>query len=101
MGPVIWIAIIVLVFLGLFFIKMEHHAKKVKIIVVVLICALIYFSIVNIFSSEKVDLTSPKGIINGVYVYFGWIGTTIGNLWEIGGDTVHTVGNAIKLNNTE
>jgi multisubunit Na+/H+ antiporter MnhC subunit len=101
MNIVIWVAIGLLVFIGLFLIKMEHHARKVKVIFIVLVGLLLYFSIVSIFSSEKVDLTSPKGVVNAVYVYFGWIGTTIGNLWDIGADTAHTVGNAIKINNTK
>jgi multisubunit Na+/H+ antiporter MnhC subunit len=100
MNVVIWVAIGLLVFIGLFLIKMEHHARKVKVLVIVMIGLLLYFSIVSIFSSEKVDLTSPKGIVHAVYVYFGWVGTTVAKLWDIGADTVHTVGNAIKLNAT-
>lgn len=101
MNIVIWVAIGLMVFIGLFLIKMEHHARKIKVIVILLIGLLLYFSIMGIFSSEKVELTSPRGIVNAVYVYFGWIGTTIGNLWDIGANTVHTVGNAIKLNSTK
>ena len=100
MNVAVWIAVGLLVFLGLFLMQMEHHTRKIKVILVVLLALLIYFSIVNIFSSEKVDLTSPRGVINGVYVYFGWIGTTISNLWDVGSDTVHTVGNAVKMNST-
>lgn len=96
-----WIIIGVLVLLGIWFLKMEHHARKVKIVVLVVIIALIYFSMVGIFSSEKVDLTSPRGIINSVYVYFGWIGQTSSALFDIGADTVNLVGNAIKINNSD
>ena len=100
MDVIIWVAIGLLIFIGLFLVKMEHHARKVKVIVIVLIGLFLYFSIVGLFSSERVDLTSPRGIVNAVYVYFGWIGNTIANLWDVGSDTVKTVGNAIKLNNT-
>jgi len=93
-----WIVIAVFIILGFWYLKMEHHARKVKVIVVVVIVALLYFSMIGIFSSNKLDLTSPKGIINGVYVYFGWIGQTASSLWDIGTDTVLTVGNAIKIN---
>jgi len=95
-----WIVIGVFILLGLWFIKMEHHTKKIKILVLILIGALIYFSMIGIFSSEKVNLTSPRGVVNAVYVYFGWIGQTTGKLWDIGSDTVGMVGNAIKINNS-
>jgi len=48
-----------------------------------------------------VDLKSPRGIIDGVYLYVGWIGHTTSSLWDIGTNTVSLVGNAIKMNNTE
>ena len=96
-----WIVVIVLVLIGLWYLKIEHHSRKIKVITLVLIGAIIYFSMVGILSSEKVDLNSPRGALNAVYVYFGWIGQTASNLWDIGTDTVHLVGNAIKIDNTE
>jgi len=80
---------------------MEHHSRKVKIVVIILIGALIYFSMINIFTSEQVDLTSPRGVVNAVYIYFGWIGQTASSLWDIGADTAGLVGNAVKVNNTD
>jgi|TARA_B100002003_G_C13863976_1_gene422793 hypothetical protein len=96
-----WIAVGVIVAIGIFLLQMEHHARKVKIIIVTLIGLLLYFSILGIFSSEDTDFTSPKSIINGVYLYMGWMGETASSLWNIGGDTVSLVGNAIKVNETE
>ena len=96
-----WIIIGVFVLIGLWFLKMEHHTRKVKIITIALIGLVIYFSMVGIFTSEQVNLTSPRGVVNAVYVYFGWIGQTMSNLWDVGTDTVSMVGNAIKVNNTE
>lgn len=93
-----WIIIGVLILIGFYYLKMEHHAHKLKIVVIIVLVALIYFSMMGIFTSEQVDITSPKGIVNAVYVYFGWIGQTASNLWDIGVDTTHMVGNAIKVN---
>jgi hypothetical protein len=95
-----WVIIIVLVFIGLWFLKLEHHSRKFKIVIIVLVVALIYFSMMSIFTSERVDLTSPRGVVNAVYIYFGWIGQTASNLWDIGADTVSLVGNAVKVNNS-
>ncbi|NPE26845.1 hypothetical protein HNV12_02470 [Methanococcoides sp. SA1] len=96
-----WIAIAVLVFLGLTLLKVDHHTKKIKILTLLVIAAVIYFSIVGHFASEEIDLKSPRGIVNSVYLYFGWIGSTASQLWDIGVDTSHLVGNAIKVNSTE
>ena len=96
-----WIAIGILVLIGLFYIKMEHHGRKVKLIVLVLICAMIYLSIVGLLSSNRVDLTSPSGIVNGAYLYVGWIGETAVKLWDVGAESVGLVGNAVRFNKTE
>jgi hypothetical protein len=96
-----WIIVAVFVLIGLAYIQFEHHSKKVKIFIFVIIGGLIYFSMMSVFTSETVDLTSPRGMVNGVYVYFGWIGQTATSLWDIGTDTAHMVGNAIKVDKVE
>ena len=96
-----WLAIGVLIFLGLTFLKIEHHTRKIKIIAIIAIAALIYFSITGILGPKDVDMTSPRGIVNSVYLYVGWIGSTASSLWDIGIETTHMVGNAIKINSTE
>lgn len=96
-----WVAIGVFILVGLWYLKMEHHTQKVKIAVLIIIGVIAYFSMISIFSSDKVDLTSPRGIVNSVYIYFGWIGQTFSNLWDIGTDTVSLVGNAIRVNSSE
>lgn len=96
-----WLAIGVLIFLGLFLLKVEHHTRKIKIAAIIAIAALIYFSITGALGPKEVDMTSPRGIINSVYLYIGWIGSTATNLWDVGVETTHMVGNAIKINSTE
>ena len=96
-----WVEVGVLIFFGLMLLKIEHHTKKIKILAILFVAAMIYFSIVGHFSSETIDLTSPRGVAKGVYLYFGWIGSTASQLWDIGLDTAHLVGNAIKVNDTK
>jgi len=96
-----WVIIGLFAFIGFMFFKMEHHTRKVKILLVIVVGLVLYFSIAGVFSSDKVDLASPRGIVNAVYVYFGWMGETAGNLWDIGVDTTSLVGNAIKINHSE
>jgi glucan phosphoethanolaminetransferase (alkaline phosphatase superfamily) len=95
---IIFLAIFIL--LAFLVLRVEHLGRKVKIVAIILIGLLIYFSIANLFASESIDLTSPKGVVNAVYVYIGWIGKTANNLWSVGKDTVNMVGNAIKFNAT-
>ena len=92
-----WIVIGVFILIGLWYLKMEHHGRKVKVVVIAIIGLVIYFSMVGIFTSEQVSLDSPRGVVNAVYVYFGWIGQTATSLWDIGANTVSLVGNAIKI----
>lgn len=95
------IIILILVFFAFMFLKLDHHAKRIKLIVLVLVILLLYFSLRGVFTSKEVDLNSPRGIMNGIYVYCGWLGQTMWNLWDVGKDTMRTVGNAIKVNSTE
>ena len=96
-----WIVFAIFIFIGLPYLKFEHHSRKIKIAIILLLGFMLYFSIVNHFGSNKVDMNSPRGIINGIYLYVGWVGQTASNLWNIGTDTVTLVGNAIKFNETE
>ncbi len=96
-----WVIITIFVFIGLVYLKFEHHTKKIKIVIFLVVGFVLYFSLVSHFNSENVDLTSPRGVINGIYLYAGWLGQTTSNLWNIGTKTVTLVGNAVKINNTQ
>lgn len=96
-----WVAVGILVFIALFVFKIEHHTRKYKVFAAVLVGLIIYLSIVGIFSSEKVDMSSPRGVVNAVYLYFGWLGETSVKLWDIGVETTNMVGNAIRVDEEE
>ncbi|MFH0711513.1 MAG: hypothetical protein V1889_00105 [archaeon] len=95
------IIITVFAIIGLIILRTEHQARKIKILVIIAIGFLLYFSIVTLFTSEEVDISSPRGVVQATYLYFGWIGRSVSNLWDIGVDTTHLIGNAIKINNTK
>ena len=96
-----WIAVAVLIFLGFAYLKLEHHGNKIRIAIILIVGAILYFSIIGHFNTQEIDITSPRGTVNSVYLYFGWIRSTASSLWDIGVDTTHMVGNAIKINDTE
>jgi len=96
-----WIVILVLVAIGLIYMKLEHHGKLLKVGVLVFLLLLILFSMSSIFKSRGTDSSSPKEVANTIYLYFGWLGNTMGQLWDIGKDTVTTVGNVVKINDSD
>ena len=95
-----WIIIGVFVMIALFFLQMEHHTRKLKALVFAILGLALYFSLIGLLNSTEVSINSPKGIINAVYTYFGWIGETGAKLWDIGKDTTSLVGHAVKVNVT-
>ena len=95
-----WIAVGILLIIGLVLLQIGPRARKYKIIVILIVGAILYFSIMGTFSSEEVDLVSPKGMVNTVYLYFGWIGYAATSLYDIGIDSVTMVGNAIKIDSS-
>ena len=95
-----WIIIGVFILIGTVVLQLEHHTRKFKAVIFAILGLAIYFSLVGMLSSNDVSIDSPRGIVNAVYTYFGWIGETSARLWDIGKDTTYLVGNAIKLNVT-
>ncbi len=95
-----WIVIIISLLILAIFLKFEHHAKTIKTIILLLFLLLLGVSMYNMFKSQSIDTSSPKEIVNMVYMYFGWLGNTVSELWDIGKSTVQTVGNVIKIDKT-
>jgi len=98
---VLWIVLIAFIIVGLLLLKTDHNLRKVKIVLVILFFFLLYLSIVNVFSSNDVDISNPKGVAHGIYTYFGWIGNVVGNLWDVGVETTGKVVNAVKVNESK
>ena len=84
---------IILLFL---FLKAEHFGKKLKLVIVLIILVGIYFSASHVLSSSNVELKSPKGIMNGLTIYTGWIGETAIKIFDIGTQSAKSVGNVVK-----
>lgn len=95
------ILIILVVFLVVFtFIRIEHIGRKYKIFLFLIIIFLIIFSVSVIISKSKANLHSPSGIIKATTSYFNWMGKTIANLWDAGGDIKNKVVEAVSHNET-
>lgn len=96
-----WILVILVVFLILFiFLKVEHAGKRVKFIFLILFIAFLYFSVTSVLHSTQVKLNSVEGVTKVTTMYFSWLTNAATNVWHAAGDSVKTVGNAIKMNST-
>ncbi len=96
-----WIVILVLLGIGLVYMKLEHHGRLLKAGILVFFLLLILFSMSSIFKTRDTDSSSPKEVMNTIYLYFGWLGNTVNQLWDVGSDTVVAVGNVVKINDSE
>ena len=98
------LSIVTFIFIALFVIiafmviRVEHVGKRIKLVIFVILALLLYFSVASLFTSNRVDLSSPGGIIGAVYLYFGWMGKILATLWDGGKETVRMVGRAISFN---
>ncbi len=97
-----WIVILLLLAIGLIYMKLEHHGRVIKVIVLVFLLFMILFSMSSILKMRgTTDYSDPKEIVQTVYYYFGWLGNTLSQLWSIGQETAVTVGNVVKVNESE
>jgi hypothetical protein len=99
---IVWIIITatVLMFIVTSFIKLEHDFKAIKATVIIVIILIIGGSVIGWYKYSAVDLSSPKAVINSVYVYFSWVGQAGLSLFDFSKGAVSTVGNTIKSNQT-
>ena len=94
---IFWVALIFLAVAAFVFFKFEHHLRLLRIALLGLIVILVYLSMSAVLSSNEVDLSSPKGVVNAVYLYVGRLGETTVELFDIGTDTSKLVGNAVRV----
>jgi cell division protein FtsW (lipid II flippase) len=96
-----WIILIVFALIIVAFLKFEHYKKTWHFILLMLVLVLVFFSITAMIQTGRMDFTSPKSTMNSMTIYFSWLGQTSFQLFNIGKDTIKTVGNVILTNQTE
>jgi hypothetical protein len=97
----IWIFITILAVLAFFMVRLEHEGRKIKLVLVAVVIALLYFSIVGFVKSTNAEINSPKDVVSMFYMWFGWMGEKAVDLWGVGEDVVIGVGNVVKSNQTQ
>ena len=98
MAIVTWIILAVILVVVFILLKANYHGEKVKVIALILIGLLLYFSITSLFNKNDVDLKSAHGVADAVYMYVGWVGRTITDLATIGKDAVGSVKEKVSFN---
>ncbi len=96
-----WIILGLLLVIGSVVLKFEHHSKRVMLVIAIVFGLLLYFSVAAIFNSADADLSSPKGVVKAVYLWAGWVGNAVVDIFDVGKDAVVGIGNAIKVNISE
>lgn len=92
------IIILILVLIALKLIRFEHHLKAVRLVLLLVLGVLIYFSMLSFVNSGQFDYSSPKGVFNSIKSYLYWFKDTLVNIWNAGKDSVRTIGYAIRGN---
>lgn len=93
-----WIIIAGVIVIALIWLEVEKKFKWVKVLLLVVLIAVLYFSFMGVSKSQDLDFSSPRGVYMAFTSYVSWIGNTGKDLFTIGKDTVTLVGNTIKEN---
>lgn len=97
---IVIVLVIVAMLIITMFIHLEHKLKAIKAIVLILILLIIGSSVYTWVKNDTNDLSSPKGIVNSIYMYVGWLGSTGAAIVDSTKDSFTIVGNAINGNST-
>jgi Ca2+/Na+ antiporter len=82
--------VIVLVFIAVILIKMNHFKHRITIILVLLFALFLYSSFSVINKTNDLDLKSVDGLAGAFKIYLGWLGNGFSNLKTL-------TGNAMKM----
>jgi|SRR3989338_7794278 len=77
-------------------IKFGGLTKKVKIALIIIAGFISYVLIINLFGSNKINLTSFDGFTDSIYLYVVWIVNAFFYIFDKGRDATEFVGNVIK-----
>lgn len=95
------LVLVTFIVIAFFVIHLEHMGKRIKVLIIIALLLGLYFSVSNMVKSGSVDFSSPKGIVNSIYTYFGYLAGIGKSVWDVGSNAVTGVGNAIKIDRNE
>jgi hypothetical protein len=97
-----WVIIgLVVLVLVIIWIKIDHKAKRIKMILVLLFIVFIYLSVSSVVHRNNIDLSSPGGWYDTGALYLSWLSNIGTGMWNAGGDFKNIIGNVIKTNSTK
>lgn len=98
---ILWVIVaIVLALIAFVYMKMEHQVRLVKVAFLSIVVILLVMSMIVMFNSGEVDLSSPGGVMSGIYLYIGWLGEFSVNLWDISVESTGRVMDAINVSSS-
>jgi hypothetical protein len=99
MNEIIWVIALFLILLVL--VKVEHAGKRVKLILLILIGAFLFFSMSSVLEKNSLEIDSVKNFGKAVSVYFSWLGNAAHQVWGIGNSIKDGIQDAVKSNQTK
>ncbi|MEK6893017.1 MAG: hypothetical protein AABX07_02335 [Nanoarchaeota archaeon] len=91
MSLLMWILVIGLIVTFMLVFKAKEVRHKTSFVIVTVICLFLIFSFIQVYKSNKVDLTTFDGVMKAAKVYFVWLGQLFDNIKQ-------TTSYAIKQN---
>ncbi len=88
--------LLVFILLSLLLFRLEHSGKRIKLIIIIILGLIIFFSFMKFYNSSEMDLKTPIGIVKTGIGYGKWVGHSVVNLWEAKDDIVKIVGDAVS-----
>ncbi len=85
---IIWIIVAVVLIGGFAYIKLGSTKDQIKLVLVVLLALFLFGTILVVYASNKLELTTTKGLIDAGKVYLGWLGNGFQNLKALAGNAI-------------
>jgi hypothetical protein len=82
----VFLAIIVLVIISVVGLVQKKQAIATKIATVLSIVFVV--TVGYVYITSDIELTSLDGLFEGTKIYFKWMGSVIGNMWELSAQAV-------------
>lgn len=101
---ILWIIVAIVIIVGFTYIKFSSTKDQIKLVIVVILVLFLFGTILIVYTSNKLELSSSEGITESIKIYFGFLANGFKNLKTITGKAIDmdwTSSNASFFNKTE
>ncbi|MEM4330779.1 MAG: hypothetical protein QW273_02100 [Candidatus Pacearchaeota archaeon] len=91
-----WLLIIVVILLILALMKLEHLSRVALIVFFILLILGLFISIKIVSNENKLDFSSPKGILNSFVIYGKWVDVKLKSAFNSTKTTLRVLDDSFK-----